>query len=189
MTDLAAITPHLKQGESVLWSGKPSAPDSLRAYGGWHRWVGRLFIFIAIVMCLIAWANRAEIGNASVYIGLVGVPLLIGLAFSVGLSWLQRDARRSMEYAVTSKRVLVVTKTGPIAFPVTKTSAIKHIPGKDGTDTVQFMAGHNRKVTARSANNSIIQRQVYSQAKAFRLPPDEAADAFRALQTLQAKST
>lgn len=188
MTDLAAITPHLRKQEAVLWSGRPFAPASLSAYRGWHTWVGRIFVFIAMVMGLIAWSNRAEIDSVWIPVGLVGVPLVIGLAFGIGLSWIMRDARQQLHYAITGQRVLVVTKNGPISFPVTKDSKIAHNKGRQGVDTVQFMQGRQIDLQARRANNTFVQRQVYSQAKIFTLPSDEAADAFRALQTLKAKA-
>ncbi len=183
-TVLPEITPHLRKGEAVLWSGKPDTPDSLRAYRGWHTWVGRLMVGVAIAMGLIAWANRAEITSVWVWIILVGGPSLIAVGFAYGVAWLMRDSRRTTRYAVTQKRVLVVTKTGPISTPITRSSDIKHTRGRKGYDTVQFAKGNH--VNVQTASNK--KRSVYSQPKAFILKPDDAADAYRALQISKAKA-
>lgn len=186
MTTLADISPHLRHGEEVLWSGPPHTPQHLADYRGWHRWVGNVFVAIAIVMGLIVWTNRAEVTSPLISVVLIGVPLAMGFGFSLGIAALMRRTRRGLFYAVTTSRVIVLDPTGPASFPITKDTPITHIPGKRGVDTVLFTAGKHVAVTR--SNTQEPARTVWSAPRGLLLPAEDAADAARALQTVKAKA-
>jgi uncharacterized membrane protein YidH (DUF202 family) len=120
---LAALAPHLNEGEEVVWCARPGANERRRLF--WTQsligvvGVGGVLAFLvgAVSQNLPAWKNHFATGNSGQVLGLLVCPggfiaLFLGIFLYMATMMFRAttQARRTI-YAITSQRVMQVEPT------------------------------------------------------------------------------
>ena len=122
-TEQNPFLPFLKDGETLLWYGRPNAAYWRKAErcGQWQL-LGWVCAALGVYAAADAWAQ----GTVNLY---WGIPVYILAAWAVGL-WLtsmRRDLPMAVHYAVTNQRILEVPGTDGDAIKELSLSQIKSI--------------------------------------------------------------
>ena len=144
-------TKELDPGERLLWSGVPSARGTAVSALP-LTFMGILFTgFAAFWIASAASATSSFSGDGfpGAIFPLFGVPfLLIGLGMLFGPLWAYRGAKSTV-YAVTDKRVMVITAANTVgvrSFTPDDIGDIVRVEGPDGSGTLRFGAAANLAV-------------------------------------------
>ena len=141
----------IDSGERLLWSGTPK-PSGIALSALPLTFMGILFSgFAAFWIASAASATSGASGDGfpGAIFPLFGVPfLLIGLGMLLAPVWAYRSARSTV-YAVTDRRVMVITaaKTvGVRSFTPDDIGDLVRVEGPDGYGTLKFGATPNLEV-------------------------------------------
>jgi hypothetical protein len=134
--------PYLFSDERIVWRGEPKQGLVL---------TGRDAFLIPLSL---VWGGFAIFWNVSVwsfpgagpplFFRLFGLPfLIIGLYFILGRFFHDAHIRKTMSYAVTDQRVLVVRGSKVMSLDIHRLPRLELSEHNDGTGTLTFEAGNN----------------------------------------------
>jgi hypothetical protein len=135
----------LGQGERVLWAGRP--PRNLLLLNAGDLFLVPFFLFWTGFSCLweaIAIGGLLDSGTGSpdICMPLFGLPFVgIGLLMLAGRFIWEPQARRSTYYALTDRRVMIVTgkkSQKVVSVPLEKIENIGMTVHRNGTGTLTF---------------------------------------------------
>jgi hypothetical protein len=140
------LLPDLMPGERVLWTGQPDTrilftPADRFMVPFSILWCGFAIVWEAGALGLLFFGD-SQGGDAPLLFPLFGVPfVLIGLYMVAGRFAYKAYQKRRTLYAVTDKRVLILTLTGRRRLTALFLSAIPSVQKStraDGTGTITF---------------------------------------------------
>ncbi|WP_418667762.1 hypothetical protein [Allofournierella sp.] len=132
----------LGPGETVIWRGKPQKLHP--AGGAFGRLFGWVWLGFACFWELIALTVLLRTGIVGLLFPLFGIPfVLIGLKL-VFPNLLGKRRLAGTVYAVTNRRVLVVTESRVTAWPVSSIEGVEKRYYSDGTGDLVLDGGQTR---------------------------------------------
>lgn len=200
MTDISPPdiwAPYLKEGEKILWEGRPSPRIHMRRGDIWNIAFGILVLPILVVMALmfISILKPEEGGGLliTIFVGLVFTVLFVGVLYaSVFQFYFVAKRRGRTHYAITNQRAMALTTGRKVKFedgPLDEKTNLDYVPGELASIYYKKIAkrrrsahSHNTGGSHRKATYST--RYVY---QGFELIPDGAVAYQTMLEVLGAK--
>ncbi len=179
--------PFLKDGEKILWQGRPSGAFHMRRGDGWKIFGGIMAMLITAFMASVAFSPDSIVANGPIAFKIVfGAIVLFG--FLVGLYmmsfrfYFEAVQRGKTHYAITSKRALTLVKGRKEKFEdevLDAATNLDYVPAEFASIYYKKVAQREREIHNRSGIRAGRQKQqtTYSTKyiyKGFELIPDGA---------------
>lgn len=166
------IIRELGPDERYLWSGRPAQGFLLRGSDAFMIpfslfWGGFAFFWETSVVRMIWLHPERNPGAARYFFPMFGIPFVaVGLYLIAGRFFFDRWQRKSMVYGVTTRRVVILTKTLGRSIKSLGLSTLGNIDFKekaDGTGTIAFGGSDfpNRRRTPPSFDGIAEARRVH----------------------------
>ncbi len=130
------VQPFLDGGESLLWSGRPRTGVRLQAGDAVMIPFSLMWGGFAVF-----WEVMVIRSHAPLVMALFGVPFVgVGLFMIVGRFFADAARRANTLYAVTSQRVMIITRRGKTisSYPLAQLPAVTTTEGSDGFGNVML---------------------------------------------------
>lgn len=136
-----SFRPYLLSGERVLWTGQPKQGVMLSGRDTFLIPFSLLWGGFAIFWNVGVWSFPSDGEGPGLFFKLWGLPFLVaGVYLIIGRFFHDAQIRKSLLYAVTDQRILVLRRLKITSLDIDRLPRLELSEHRDGTGTIAFEA-------------------------------------------------